>query len=47
MKVFVERRKECAMKIPNVNEVGEHGSEIRAVKKRMWGIECNDNGSKK
>jgi len=47
MKVFVERREECAMKIPNVNEVGEYRSEVRAVKERMWSIECSDNRSKK
>jgi hypothetical protein len=47
MKVFMERRKKCAMKIPDVDKVGEHGGEIRAVKERMWGIECCDNGRKK
>jgi hypothetical protein len=47
MKVFVERRKKCAMKIPNVNEVGEHGGEVRAVKERMRSIEYSDNGRKK
>jgi hypothetical protein len=39
MKVFVERGKKCAMEIPNVDEVGKHGGEVRAVKERMWGIE--------
>jgi hypothetical protein len=47
MKVFMERRKECAMKIPNVDEVGEHRGKIRAVKKRMWSIKCGDDGRKK
>lgn len=31
VKVFVERSKERAVKVPNVNEVGEHGCEICAV----------------
>jgi trehalose-6-phosphatase len=47
VKVFVERRKERAMKVPNVNEVGEHGCEICAVDKRMWSVECSDNRRKK
>jgi hypothetical protein len=47
MKVFMERRKKCTMKIPNVDEVGEHGGEICAIKQRMWGIQRGDNGRKK
>ena len=47
VKVFVERREERAMKIPNVNEVGEHGCEIYAVEERMWCVECSDNRRKK
>ena len=31
VKMFVKRRKERAMKVPNVNEVGEYGCEICAV----------------
>ena len=47
VKVFVERREECAMKVPNVNEVREHGCKIYAVEKRMWCVECSDSGRKK
>ena len=47
MKVFMEGRKKCTMKIPDVDEVGEHGGKVRAVKERMWGIECGNNGRKK
>jgi hypothetical protein len=46
MKMRIERRKERAMKIPNVNEVGEYGGEIRTIQESVWCIECRDNGSK-
>ena len=47
VKMFVKRRKERAMKVPNVNEVGEYGCEICALEERMWCIECSNNGRKK
>jgi hypothetical protein len=46
VKVFVKRRKERAVKVPNVNEVGEDGCEICAVEEGMWCIKCSDNGGK-
>jgi hypothetical protein len=46
VKVFVERRKERAMKVPNVNKVGEDGCEICAVEERVGCVECSDNRRK-
>ena len=45
--MFIKGRKERAMKVPNVNEVGEHGCEICAVEESVWCIECSNNGCKK
>jgi len=47
MKVFVERRKECTMKVPNVNEIGKYGGEVCAAEERMRRIERSNNRGKK
>jgi hypothetical protein len=46
MKVFVERGEERAMKVPNIDEVGENGSEICTVEERLWRIKGGNNRCK-